>query len=231
MTPKEIRSKRAVIARALGQETSRWNAESEAHTEIVMNLNIELSELREQCEHPRRKRYGKNSWWNCMDCHDLVVSPENSGDDRERPAKHAKHAKERHHRDTGGTEKKDELRFVKDAVTGVIRDNQTVLEWLVGPDRDTDYAMAEKWVASLSGVSGGGWRMPTVAELKTLYQWGVGDRIMDPVFGTTGWWVWGEPRDESSAWGFTFHYGGLELWGYRDYSCNLLRVFAARSRR
>jgi len=120
-------------------------------------------------------------------------------------------------------------RFTRDAATGVIRDPETCLEWLVGPDVDTDYAAAELWVASLGDVSGGGWRMPTIAELKTLYQWGVGDRNMDPVFGTTGWFVWGEPRDESSAWRFDFLDGG-EYWYYRDGSSNY-RVFAARSRR
>ena len=120
-------------------------------------------------------------------------------------------------------------RFTQDASTGVIHDSATDLEWLVGPDKSTDYVAAEAWVASLSGVSGGGWRMPTVAELRTLYQPGVGSYNIDPAFRTTGWWVWGEPRDESSAWGFTFHRGDGS-WGDRDHS-NHYRVFAARSQR
>jgi len=117
-------------------------------------------------------------------------------------------------------------RFTLDA-SGVIRDSETGLEWLVGPDRDTDYVMAEKWVASLSGVSGGGWRMPTVAELRTLYQPGVGSYNIDPAFRTTGWWVWGEPRDESSAWNFNFN-NGSENWDDRDHSNYGDRVFAVR---
>ena len=119
-------------------------------------------------------------------------------------------------------------RFTK-TKDGVIQDRETGLEWLVGPDFDTDYAGAEAWIASLSGVSGGGWRMPTVVELRTLYQQDVGSRNMDPVFMTTGWWVWGEPRDASSAWGFSF-YDDVEDWDHRDDSYNR-RVFAARPRR
>ena len=153
-----------------------------------------------------------------------VWFPENGGD---RPVKHAKGVKEEaHHGGAEVTEKKEGVRFTRDASTGVISDAETGLEWLVGPDCDTDYAGALAWVASLSGVSGGGWRMPTVVELRTLYQWGVGARNMDSGFVTTGWWVWGEPRDESSAWGFDFLFG-YEDWADRDNSHGDW-VFAAR---
>ena len=73
---------------------------------------------------------------------------------------------------------------------GVITDSETGLEWIVEPDRNTNYSQAEQWVAS-STVAGGGWRMPTRQELRTLYQKGVGQRNMDPAFKTTGWWVLG----------------------------------------
>ena len=109
---------------------------------------------------------------------------------------------------------------------GVITDSQTGLEWVVGPDPDANYAQAEQWVAGCN-VSGGGWRMPTRAELKTLYQQGLGDRNMDPAFKTTGCWVWAEPRDSESAWRFDFNYGGEDCLnrGFR-----YARVFAVRSR-
>ena len=110
---------------------------------------------------------------------------------------------------------------------GMIADGQTKLEWVVGPDKDTNYAQAMQWVASCS-VAGGGWRMPTRVELKTLYQQGVGERNMDPAFKVTGTWVWAEPRDSSSAWDF-YVAGGGEHWSYRDDS-NLSRVFGVRSR-
>ncbi|MBW6519468.1 MAG: DUF1566 domain-containing protein [Desulfoarculaceae bacterium] len=109
---------------------------------------------------------------------------------------------------------------------GMITDGQTKLEWVVGPDQDTNYAQAEQWVAACQ-VAGGGWRMPTGAELNELYRKGVGERNMVPPFKTTGWWVWAEPRDSSSAWLFDF-YGGNENWRLRDNS-NLDRVFGVRS--
>lgn len=110
---------------------------------------------------------------------------------------------------------------------GVIADSATGLEWIAGPDRDTNYNAAEQWVTDCKQV-GGGWRMPTRAELKTLYQPGVGTRNMDPAFKISGWWVWGEPRDSSSAWAFRFNGGGDSSY-FRDTS-STIRVFGVRSR-
>lgn len=119
-------------------------------------------------------------------------------------------------------------RFME-STDGVITDSETGLEWVVGPDRDTNYSQAEQWVASLK-VAGGGWRMPTRQELRTLYLEGVGQRNMDPAFKTTGWWVWAEPRGSSSAWGFSFNTGGDVDWLSLSTSLNKLGVFGVRSR-
>ncbi len=112
--------------------------------------------------------------------------------------------------------------------SGVVRDTKTGLEWIAGPDRGTTWYQAKSWVESLS-IDGGGWRMPTVEELKSLYQKGAGTRNMTPLLKTTGWWVWsGEANDSSSVWGFDFDYGE-EYWKYLlGYNC---RVFAVRSSR
>lgn len=111
---------------------------------------------------------------------------------------------------------------------GMIVYSQNGLAWVVGPDQDTNYSQAMQWVSSCT-VAGGGWRMPTRVELKTLYQQGVGKRNMDPAFKTTGWHVWAEPdpRHSSSAWAFSFD-GGLEQRETRDNSFNR-RVFGVRS--
>ena len=110
---------------------------------------------------------------------------------------------------------------------GVISDSQTGLEWIVGPDRNMNYAQAVQWVAGCN-VVGGGWLMPTRQQLKTLYQKGVGECNMDPSFKTTGWGVWAEPRDSSSAWAFSFSTGN-EYCSTRDDS-HKLRAFGVRSR-
>lgn len=102
-------------------------------------------------------------------------------------------------------------RFTK-AKDGVISDSATGLEWYVGPDQDTNWNQAKSWTESLT-VARGGWRMPTIPELKALYQEGAGPRNIDPKFQTTGVWVWsgqtGGPASPGypaswGAWGFYF---------------------------
>lgn len=99
---------------------------------------------------------------------------------------------------------------------GVIADSATGLEWVVGPDQGTHWYAASKWVSGLS-VAGGGWRLPTRAELKSLYVKDMrADYKIDPVFNLTGYYVWsGEREGSSSAWDFGFS-SGSEHWGDLD---------------
>jgi len=111
---------------------------------------------------------------------------------------------------------------------GIVTDTKTGLEWVAGPDEDTTWRKAEAWVKSLN-VGGGRWRMPTLGELKGLYEEGKGSRNMTPLFKTTGWWVWSaEEKDKENAWFFPFSYGERN-WSARFYSENG-RAFAVRSR-
>ncbi|MFC1814228.1 PEGA domain-containing protein [Thermodesulfobacteriota bacterium] len=117
---------------------------------------------------------------------------------------------------------------------GIIVDTKTGFEWITGPDKDTTWNEAKRWVEILNKkeVADGYWRMPTRKELKTLYQKGVGKRNMVPLLKTTGWFVWSkEEKDSATVWGLNF-YSGNETWGFRgplfyDYG----RVFAVRSRK
>ena len=110
---------------------------------------------------------------------------------------------------------------------GTMLDANTGLQWIAGPDRDTTWDEAKSWVESLS-LDGGGWRMPTIAELKTLYEEGTGKRNMTPLLKTYGWWVWsGETKGSSSAWGFVFRFGFKHLSTRDDYLNG--RAFAVRS--
>ena len=52
---------------------------------------------------------------------------------------------------------------------GVIKDRLTGNEWYVGPDVHFTWYEAQSWVEGLK-VDGGGWRLPTILELKTLYK-------------------------------------------------------------
>ena len=116
-----------------------------------------------------------------------------------------------------------EVRFSQSG--SVITDNETNLQWRVGPDSDTDWYEAEDWVDNL----GGDWRMPTRSELQGLYDAGI--KYNDwGYFENSGYRVWsGEVRDSSSAWDFLFD-DGRERWDNRGNSNGSLRAFAVRSR-
>ena len=113
---------------------------------------------------------------------------------------------------------------------GVVKDTKTGLEWLPGPDRNTNWYEAIRWVENLT-VDGGGWRMPTLKELSSLYKKGLGTRNMTPLLKTTGSWVWsGETKGSSHAWFFHF-FNGKKRWVPRSYSKDGGRVFAVWSQK
>ncbi|MBF0519374.1 MAG: DUF1566 domain-containing protein [Nitrospirae bacterium] len=100
---------------------------------------------------------------------------------------------------------------------GIITATGTGLQWYYGPDKNTNWNEANSWVKSLS-IGGGGWRLPTRAELKGLYDGGM----------RLNAWVWsGELNGPSDAWDFNFVGGGEDchIYGSGDE-----RAFAVRSR-
>jgi hypothetical protein len=120
-----------------------------------------------------------------------------------------------------------QVRFRK-SPNGVVTDNATGLDWYVGPNQGTNWKDAKAWTENLT-VAGGGWRLPTVSELKALYQKGISPTNIDPIFQTTGTWIWSvHLKDDSSAYCYSFRYG-KEHWWRLDFSYNG-RVFAVRSR-
>jgi hypothetical protein len=112
----------------------------------------------------------------------------------------------------------------------VVLDTKTGLEWCVAPDKDMTWGEAKSWVENLS-IDGGGWRMPAIEELRTLYISGIGTRNMTPLLKTSGWWVWSGERNGSltAAWNFSFS-GGNEHWIPQS-NCRLGRGIAVRSRK
>jgi hypothetical protein len=119
--------------------------------------------------------------------------------------------------------------FIKYA-TGLVKDTKTGLEWIAGPDTDMTWDQARTWAQSLT-VAGGGWRMPTTEELKTLYDEGKeeGNHNMTPLLKTTGWRVWsGKTIGSSTAYYFGLN-TGFEICISRHISL-LSRAFAIRSR-
>jgi len=52
--------------------------------------------------------------------------------------------------------------------SNVILDQRTGFDWFLGDDVNVDWFTATDWVANLQ-VAGGGWRMPTIEQLATLF--------------------------------------------------------------
>ena len=119
------------------------------------------------------------------------------------------------------------------STSGVILDNNTGLEWIIGPDRDISYDNAVKWVSECK-VAGGGWRMPMRQEPMALYLNSQGTTTsglnIEPIFKTTGLFVWTEPRDSDTAYAFNFIFASGDEWTGRQRYDNF-RVFGVRERK
>lgn len=116
---------------------------------------------------------------------------------------------------------------------GVVYDEKTNLEWIVGPDRPTDWNQAKSWVESLNSADDE-WRMPTSAELHGLYRRNAGRWNRTSLLKTTGWWVWsGETSEINGLWSARafFFKRGYATWLSPDSAYyNVGRGFAVRSR-
>jgi hypothetical protein len=114
---------------------------------------------------------------------------------------------------------------------GVVKDTNTGLEWMAGPDRNTTWYAAKRWVEGLS-ADGPDWRMPTIKELKTFYEKGAWTRSMTPLLKTSGCFVWsGDAKEPWPSWGVYFDRSlGIERWGHRDDAFSL-RGVAVRFRK
>ena len=118
---------------------------------------------------------------------------------------------------------------------GIVRDRETGLEWVAGPDEDINWHKAKEWMQSLN-LDGGGWRMPTNGDLKSLCKKVSGPRKITPLLNTTGCSVWSAETDTSRGGGDGFFAYTLSLS-----HCNLpshftgggfcTRVFAVRSQK
>jgi hypothetical protein len=116
-------------------------------------------------------------------------------------------------------------RFEKLA-SGVVRDTKSGLDWYAGPDKNTGWDEVKEWVAGLK-VDGGGWRIPTITELKSIYQKGSGSRNMTAQLETTGWLIWSIPTGSRGA-AFLDFGNGFEDNSYRNEPI-YKRGFAVRS--
>lgn len=102
------------------------------------------------------------------------------------------------------------LKLSKD---GVITDPRTNLEWATDPGRIMTWDEANQYAQGLS-LAGGGWRLPSLEELRTLYDMSCDGHIIHSAFNLGDCWVWSSQLRESSyAW-----YIGFGVWGGKVYT-------------
>jgi uncharacterized caspase-like protein len=110
---------------------------------------------------------------------------------------------------------------------GIVEDTKSGLEWVAGADRNTKFNEARSWVKILQ-IEGGGWRMPTTNELKTLFKRGKGSQNMTPLLKISGYRVWsGEVDDVYGVRDFAFTEGFVS-WDGSSNSKNA-RALAVRT--
>ena len=109
--------------------------------------------------------------------------------------------------------------------TGIIYDKKTGLEWYIGPDEDTRWLDADKWVKGLD-IDGGDWRLPLKSELMSLYNPKAGKRKLSPLLKTSGMWFWSW-TDHTYEHPNAYYFGGYPRHEYmpkvaenNQYACN-----------
>jgi hypothetical protein len=87
---------------------------------------------------------------------------------------------------------------------GIVKDTNTGLEWVAGPNKKTSWYKANRWVKSLT-LDGGGWRMPSKSELGTIHNEKTGNRGISFLFKNTYICIWSNKIDGSRyAWWLVF---------------------------
>lgn len=121
-----------------------------------------------------------------------------------------------------------------------IKDARTGLEWVVGPDRNMTWYEAEQWTSALASCTGG-WRMPSIEEIRGLFDpavtAGIGFLLngrrypahIDPVFSGIGEgsWVWANERSGDSARSFNLNQGIAVTYSVANTTYST-RAFAVR---
>ena len=84
---------------------------------------------------------------------------------------------------------------------GIVKNTNTGLEWVAGPDKKTSWYKANRWVKSLT-LDGGGWRLPTLSEAGSLFERTENQSKMSTtLFNTRVYAVWSNKTDGSTyAW-------------------------------
>jgi len=112
---------------------------------------------------------------------------------------------------------------------GIITDSKTGYMWIVASGRDITWYIADKFAREMRKGGYVDWRLPTRAEIRTLYDYLLKTEYkIDPLFQYNSSISWtSESHDEKSVWGFSFD-NGLEDW-YKREQTNCDRILVVRS--
>lgn len=106
--------------------------------------------------------------------------------------------------------------------SGVVVDSKTGLQWAPSNGQAMNHYQAEGYARSLN-LDGGGWRLPTIAELSQIH---TGNTMLN---ATSDNWVWSGELCSSGARDFNFSYGYGCCRARDGSSGNVGRVLAVRS--
>ena len=115
--------------------------------------------------------------------------------------------------------------------SGIIKDRLTGNEWYIGPDVFFTWFEAKSWIEGLH-IDGGGWRLPTILELKTIYKFQRLNTDLPKIFRkkTTKAVVWSsESNVPAMAKVFRYDYEDGLAKSYKKSSDRLSTGFAIRS--
>ncbi|HPH42098.1 MAG TPA: DUF1566 domain-containing protein [Syntrophorhabdaceae bacterium] len=110
---------------------------------------------------------------------------------------------------------------------GIINDSQLGAQWLPASDKPMDWFQANRYVENIC-LNGGGWRLPTRSELKSIYDVSMKGGA-DPFFRINENWVWTSETQGDSAWFCSFVYG-REGTIFQKYIGSYGRVLAIRNK-
>lgn len=112
---------------------------------------------------------------------------------------------------------------------GVVTDPAIGLQWIAGPDKDMHRSEALSWVEGVA-LDGGGWRLPRIEELRTLYRNCGIENGVPKLFQLSGSWIWAVDEQAVERDGYRIALAfdsGAELF-LRDTSSFNLRAIAVR---
>ncbi|MBF0396726.1 MAG: caspase family protein [Desulfobacterales bacterium] len=125
-------------------------------------------------------------------------------------------------------DKNDPNRFFQKG-NGVVLDKLTDLEWIACPKGNSCLRdLAQMYISHLD-IQGGGWRMPTVEELASLYQKGVGQKNINPYINLQGFEVWSiEITNDGRPFYFDFLQGISSIRPLHGLDTGTIQGFAVR---